>query len=89
MKRLFKVLSVVLVVVAVLMLASPCYSYRGGYGHYGGRVYYGGYGYYNGRGLYPYWRWGARGYPYYGGYPYHYHQYYPSYGLQGDWRGQH
>ena len=84
MKRLFKVFSVVLVAAAVLMLASPCYAYRGGGGHYGGHGYYGhgyyGHGWYGhgwyGHGWYPNWWWGARGFPYYWGYPY----YYPYYG---------
>ncbi len=64
MKRVFKVVAVVLVVVAVLMLASPGYSYRGGHGYYGGRGYYGHGGYGWGHGGYPYW-WGAWGYPFF------------------------
>ena len=48
MKRLFRVFSVVLGVVAVLMLAYPCYSHRGGGGGHssGGHAYSGGRGHY-------------------------------------------
>jgi hypothetical protein len=90
MKRVFKVIGVLLVVVAVLMLASPGYSYRGGGGHgYYGHGWHGGYwghgwhGGYWGHGRYPYW-WGAWGWPYYWGawgYPYYWGAYgYPYYG---------
>jgi len=79
MKRLSRVFSVVLGVVAVLTLASPCYSHGGGGGGHssGGHAYSGSRGYY-GRGYYghrrwhPSWWWGASGWPYYAsGYPYY------------------
>jgi hypothetical protein len=93
MKLLYKISLMVLVVIAVLMFASPGYSYRRGRVHYGVRVYYGTPWYYGG----PVWRPyplagpGTYPYPYYrGGFGYGSRKGVTgSYGLQGDWSGQH